>query len=87
MAIAAAAAFLVSAPSSGGIAQTPFSTLATPQGSPTASHSAAAPKPGGASHGKPCSDYGAGFVAVAGTDTCVKVGTAVRVDAAVSSHR
>jgi Porin subfamily len=34
----------------------------------------------GASAGNSCSEYGPGFMKVAGTDTCVKVGGAVRVD-------
>jgi hypothetical protein len=32
----------------------------------------------------PCAIYGAGFVPVAGTDTCVRIGGRVRVDGAVS---
>jgi hypothetical protein len=30
--------------------------------------------------GNPCAAFGAGFVKVAGTDTCVKIGGAFRVD-------
>jgi len=38
--------------------------------------------------GNPCAAFGPGFVKVEGTDTCVKVGGAVRVDVggAVGSH-
>jgi hypothetical protein len=31
--------------------------------------------------GNPCAMYGAGFVKIAGSDTCVKIGGSVRVDA------
>ena len=33
-----------------------------------------------------CAAYGAGFVKVAGSDTCVKIGGAVSVSGAVGSH-
>jgi len=34
--------------------------------------------------GNPCAGYGAGFVRVEGTTTCVKVGSTVRVEAGAS---
>jgi len=38
----------------------------------------------GASSGNSCAAYGPGFVKVAGSDTCVKVGGAVSVDVGTS---
>jgi hypothetical protein len=38
----------------------------------------------GASSGNPCTAYGPGFVKIAGSDTCVKVGGAVSVDVGTS---
>lgn len=32
------------------------------------------------SRGNPCAEYGAGFMRLEGSDTCVRVGGAVRVD-------
>ncbi|PAY06536.1 hypothetical protein CK489_27015 [Bradyrhizobium sp. UFLA03-84] len=40
-----------------------------------------------ATRGNPCASYGAGFVKVEGTDTCVKLGGAVSVGAGMSSGR
>jgi hypothetical protein len=39
----------------------------------------------GAASGNPCAAYGAGFVKVEGTDTCVKIGGAVSIGAGASS--
>jgi hypothetical protein len=42
----------------------------------------------GAGTGNSCAAYGAGFIKVEGTGTCVKIGGAVRIDAgsSVGSH-
>jgi hypothetical protein len=42
----------------------------------------------GVSTGNSCAAYGAGFIKVEGTGTCVKIGGAVRIDAgsSVGSH-
>ena len=42
-------------------------------------------KPAGS--GNTCAAYGAGFVKVEGTDTCVKAGGAISIDAGTSSGR
>ena len=39
----------------------------------------------GATSGNSCAAYGAGFIKVEGTDTCVKVGGAVSIGAGTSS--
>ena len=39
----------------------------------------------GAASGNPCAAYGAGFVKVEGSDTCVKIGGAVGIGAGASS--
>jgi hypothetical protein len=39
----------------------------------------------GAASGNSCSAYGAGFVKVEGTDTCVKIGGAVSIGAGTST--
>lgn len=39
---------------------------------------------GAVAQSNPCAIYGAGFVPVNGTDTCVRIGGRVRVDGAVS---
>lgn len=35
--------------------------------------------------GNPCAEYGAGFVRIEGTSTCVKIGGAVSIGAGMSS--
>jgi hypothetical protein len=40
----------------------------------------------GATSGNPCAAYGAGFVKVEGTDTCVKIGGAVSIGASAGSR-
>ena len=37
--------------------------------------------------GNPCAQYGVGFARVAGSDTCVKIGGSVGVEAGRSSRR
>ncbi|WP_316180042.1 MULTISPECIES: porin [unclassified Bradyrhizobium] len=46
----------------------------------------AAPRSGAASN-NPCASYGANFVRVEGTNTCVKVGGALRVEMGTSTSR
>ncbi|WP_315772163.1 MULTISPECIES: porin [unclassified Bradyrhizobium] len=46
----------------------------------------AAPRSGAASN-NPCASYGANFVRVEGTNTCVKVGGALRVEMGTSASR
>jgi hypothetical protein len=41
----------------------------------------------GAAHGNPCALYGAGFVRVEGTDTCVKLGGGIEIGAGTSTRR
>ncbi|WP_316164796.1 MULTISPECIES: porin [unclassified Bradyrhizobium] len=41
----------------------------------------------GAATSNPCASYGANFVRVEGTDTCVKVGGALRVEMGTSTSR
>jgi hypothetical protein len=77
--IAALALFAAVAPS-GASAQTPFSSLAQPNGPPTTSRPAPAAKAEATALAKGCSRYGAGYVNVPGTDTCVKIGAAVRTE-------
>jgi hypothetical protein len=83
--LAAVAALLALA--SGAIAQTPFSSLANPNGPPGSSRPAPSAKAGAAAPVKSCSNYGAGYVAVPGTNTCVKIGTAVQIDATANVGR
>ena len=37
--------------------------------------------------GNPCAEYGVGFVKIAGSDTCIKIGGSVSVEAGGSSRR
>jgi len=41
----------------------------------------------GAATGNSCAAYGPGFIKLEGTDTCVKAGGAIRIDAGSSSVR
>jgi hypothetical protein len=40
----------------------------------------------GATSGNACAAFGAGFVRVEGSDTCVKIGGAISVDASANTH-
>lgn len=68
-------------------AQTPFSSLSAPQGPPGLARSPARAKDASAPEGNPCSSYGAGFVAVPGSKTCVKAGMAIRTEVSGDVHR
>ena len=81
-AIAAAATLAVVMLDDGARAQ----TLTGPNPQPAPSRPLVA-KPDTTVKVKSCSAYGAGFVNIPGTDTCVKIGGSVTVDAATSRGR
>jgi hypothetical protein len=61
-------------------------TLTEPNPQPAPSRPLVA-KPGTNAKVKSCSAYGAGFVNIPGTETCVKIGGSVSVDAATGRGR
>jgi hypothetical protein len=61
-------------------------TLTDPNPQPAPSRPLVA-KPGTNTKVKSCSAYGAGFVNIPGTETCVKIGGSVSVDAATGRGR
>ncbi|XUM21249.1 porin [Bradyrhizobium oligotrophicum S58] len=69
-------------------AGSPGSSLLAPSlpGPKAAGPNKAAPRPGAAAN-NPCASYGANFVRLEGTDTCVKVGGALRVEMGTSAGR
>ncbi|MGJ4910363.1 porin [Bradyrhizobium sp. HKCCYLS2033] len=81
-ALAALAAATVAA------AGSPGSSLLVPSlpGPKAAGPNKAAPRSGAATN-NPCASYGANFVRVEGTDTCVKVGGALGVEMGTSAGR
>ena len=84
-AVAAAAAIMaVSVWASGALAQTLSDPNSPPKWSPPESSPESSPKSAAkspaAARVKSCSAYGAGFVNVPGTDTCIKVGGWVRAE-------
>jgi hypothetical protein len=83
VAIAAAAWALIAVVSSGVAAQ----TLTDPIPQTKSSSPPAVPKSPPTGHVKSCSAYGAGFVNVAGTDACVKIGGYVGVEVTSSPAR
>jgi hypothetical protein len=72
----AAAMILVAVPATSTFAQ----TLTDPNPPAKWSPPHAAAKSPSAASAKPCNGYGAGFVQVAGTDTCIKIGGWVSVE-------
>jgi hypothetical protein len=77
VAVAAAAAILAIAISSGALAQ----TLADPNPQTKAPAPTVTTKSRPAAHVKDCSVYGAGFMAMPGSDMCIKIGGSVTVEA------
>jgi hypothetical protein len=80
--LAAAAALLTGLAISNAAAQTltnPNASKWSPPRPAAKAHEANRPK-------KSCKEFGAGFVAVAGTDTCVKVGGWVTVEGGTGRH-
>jgi hypothetical protein len=61
-------------------------TLTNPNPPPKWSPPQAAEKSRPAAHERSCSSYGAGFVNVPGTDTCVKIGGWVEMQGGTSGH-
>lgn len=64
----------------------PAQTLTDPNPRPAPATPLVA-KPGTTAKVKSCSAYGAGFVNIPGTETCVKIGGSVSVDAATGRGR
>jgi len=83
IAVAAATAMLTVAVGAGAGAQ----TLTQPNPQPKWSPPQAPAKSPSAAPVKSCSAYGAGFVALPGTDTCVKIGGYIRGEVATSPGR
>ena len=83
-AAAAAAIMAISVWASGALAQTLSDPNSPPKWSPPESSPESSPKSAAkspaAARVKSCSAYGAGFVNVPGTDTCIKVGGWVRAE-------
>jgi hypothetical protein len=71
------------AASSGAIAQ----TLIEPNSKPKLSQPSGLTKPQSGLRTKSCSAFGAGFVQVPGTDTCVKIGGYVTMEGTVNRGR
>lgn len=66
-------------------AQQPDSTITRPRAKAAPSKDAQKPKPVAQPRAaNPCSEYGAGFVRMAGSDTCVRVGGSVDVGVGMS---
>jgi hypothetical protein len=86
VAIAWAATMLGCVLAPAAIAQTTAPTLTAPK-APLKSSRTAPAKTAPIARINPCSIYGAGFVNLPGTDTCVKAGGYVRSDAAVNLRR
>ena len=59
--------------------------FASAPGITAAAETLARPPPGAVS-ANPCAAHGPGFARVAGSETCVKIGGHIRVEAGVSSH-
>ena len=74
---------LSEAASSGVIAQ----TLVDPNSKPKLSQPSGPGKPHLAPRTKSCSTFGAGFVQILGTDTCVKIGGYVTMEGTVNHGR
>jgi hypothetical protein len=74
---------LCEAASSGAIAQ----TLIEPNSKPKASQPSGVAKSQPAPRSKSCSTFGAGFVQLPGTDTCVKIGGYVTMEGTVNHGR
>jgi hypothetical protein len=79
----AATATAVVALSSGVGAQ----TLVEPNSKPKSSQPSSLAKPQLGPRTKSCSSFGAGFVQIAGTDACVKIGGYVTIDGTVNHPR
>ena len=77
---AAAATIAVAVPAGGAFAQ----TLTDPNPPAKWSPPHAAAKSSSAATAKPCTGYGAGFVQVPGTGTCIKIGGWVSVEGSAS---
>jgi porin-like protein len=80
--IAALAIALSALAASGAIAQTLIEPNSKPKSQPPGS---AKPQPG--LRTKACSTFGAGFVQLPGTDTCVKIGGFITIDGGVNHGR
>jgi hypothetical protein len=83
-ALRVAALLLVTALATESIAQTSAPTLTAPNAPP---RSPPVAKAAPAKATDPCKIYGAGFVNVPGTDTCIKAGGYLRTDAEVNLGR
>jgi hypothetical protein len=81
IAVIAAIVMVPVAGSSGAAAQTLTEPSPPPPSSP-----APAVKSVAAKHLKACPQYGAGFVQIAGSDACIKVGGSIDVQAGGSRH-
>ena len=79
LAIAAVAALTIVP---GASAQTATTTTSTPKAS--SNWSVPAPKSAPAKRAEPCPTYGEGFVKLPGSDTCVRLGGYVRIEAGVN---
>jgi porin-like protein len=79
-AAAAAAIMAISVWASGALAQTLSDPNSPPKWSPPESSPKSAAKSPTAARLKSCGAYGAGFVNVPGTDTCIKIGGWVRAE-------
>jgi hypothetical protein len=79
LAIAAVAALTIAA---GASAQTATTTTSTSKAS--SNWSVPAPKSTPAKRAEPCPAYGEGFVKLPGSDTCVRLGGYVRIEAGVN---
>ena len=66
-------------PASGAVAQQ--SSIARPDKSTASSKKLLPLKGAGASAGRSCAEYGPGFIQLAGSSTCVKIGGAVSIEA------
>jgi len=66
------------------LAQQPDATITRPRAKAAPSKDAQKPKPVARRALTPCSEYGAGFVRMAGSDTCVRVGGSIDVGVGMS---
>jgi hypothetical protein len=71
------AAIAVAALTPVAVAQQPDAHIKRPRPKAATSQNTQKPKPVARRAATPCSEYGAGFVRMAGSDTCVRVGGAV----------
>jgi hypothetical protein len=62
-------------------------TLTDPSSQPAQPRPPVATKPHANAHVRSCSEYGAGYVNIPGTETCIKLGGSVTVDSAIGRGR